>query len=62
MDTFSLLYLGKYDGKVCLLNYKGFYEPLLALLHHYVDQKMMSEETLNRLVVASTPEELLLKL
>ena len=62
IDTFSLLYLGKYDGKVCLLNYKGFYEPLLALLHHYVDQKMMSEETLNRLVVASTPEELLLKL
>ena len=62
MDTFSLLYLGKYDGKVCLLNYKGFNEPLLALLHHYVDQKMLSEETLNRLVVASTPEELLLKL
>ena len=62
IDTLSLLYRGKYDGKICLLNYKGFYEPLLALLRHYVDQKMMSEETLNRLVVASTPEELLLKL
>ena len=62
IDTFSLLYLGKYDGKVCLLNYNGFYDPLLTLLQHYVDQKMMSEETLNRLVVASTPEELLLKL
>lgn len=62
IDSFSLLYLGKYDGKVCLLNYKGFYEPLLALLRHYVDHKMMSEETLDRLVVADTPEELLLKL
>ena len=62
IDTFSLLYLGKYDGKVCLLNYNGFYEPLLALLQHYVDQKMMSEETLNRLVVAATPEELLMNL
>ena len=29
MDTFSLLYLGKYDGKVCLLNYKGFYDKYL---------------------------------
>lgn len=62
MDTFSLLYLGKYDGKVCLLNYNGFYDPLLTLLQHYVDQKMMSEETLNRLVVAATPEELLMNL
>ena len=62
IDTFSLLYLGKYDGKVCLLNYKGFYEPLLALMRHYVDQKMMSGETLDRLVVADTPEELLLKI
>ena len=62
IDTFSLLYLGKYDGKVCLLNYNGFYDPLLTLLQHYVDQKMMSEETLNRLVVAATPEELLMNL
>ena len=62
IDTFSLLYLGRYDGKIALLNCKGFYEPLLALLRHYVDQKMMSEETLDRLVVADTPEELLLKL
>lgn len=62
IDTFSLLYLGKYDGKIALLNYKGFYEPFLALLQHYVDQKMMSQETVDRLVVADTPEELLLKL
>ena len=62
IDTFSLLYLKQYDGKVCLLNHNGFYEPLLALLRHYVDQKMMSEETMDRLVVADTPEELLLKL
>jgi predicted Rossmann-fold nucleotide-binding protein len=57
-----LLYLKQYDGKVCLLNYNGFYEPLLALMRHYVDQKMMSEETMDRLIVADTPEELLLKL
>jgi hypothetical protein len=31
-------------------------------MRHYVDQKMMSEETMDRLIVADTPEELLLKL
>jgi uncharacterized protein (TIGR00730 family) len=62
IETFTLMYLKKYDGKVCLLNYEGFYEPLRALLQHYVDMKMMSAETLDRLVIADTPEELLSKL
>ena len=62
IETFTLQYLGQYDGKVCLLNYDGFYEPLLALLRQYVEVKMLPAETLERLVVASTPEELLSKL
>ena len=62
IETFTLQYLGQYDGKVCLLNYDGFYEPLLALLRHYVEEKMMPEYMLEKLVVASTPEELLSKL
>ena len=62
IETFTLMYLKKYDGKVCLLNYDGFYEPLRALLQHYVDMKMMSAETLSRLIIAESPEELLSKL
>ena len=62
IESFTLLHLKKYDGKVCLLNYDGFYEPLLALLQHYVDMKMLSVETMSRLVVADTPDELLSKL
>ena len=62
IETFTLQYLGQYDGKVCLLNYDGFYEPLLTLLRQYVEVKMLPAETLERLVVASTPEELLSKL
>ena len=62
IETFTLLYLKQYDGKVCLLNYEGFYEPLLALLKHYVDVKMMTADTLDRLIVADTPDELLSKL
>ena len=62
IETFTLQYLGQYDGKVCLLNYDGFYEPLLALLKQYVEVKMLPAHMLEKLVVASTPEELLSKL
>ena len=62
IEAFTLLYLKQYDGKVCLLNYDGFYDPLVALLQHYVDAKMMTEETLGKLIVANTTEELLSKL
>ena len=62
VETFTLQCLGQYDGKVCLLNYDGFYEPLLALLRQYVEVKMLSAEALDRLVVAASPEELLSKL
>lgn len=62
VETFTLQCLGQYAGKVCLLNYDGFYEPLLTLLRQYVDVKMLSGDALDRLVVASTPEELLSKL
>ena len=59
VEAFTLLAIGQYDGKVCLLNLDGFYEPLLALLRGYVDEKMMTAETFARLVVASSAEELL---
>lgn len=62
IEAFTLQYLGQYAGKVCLLNYEGFYEPLLALLRQYVDVKMLPAEAFDKLVVASTPEELLSKL
>ena len=62
VEAFTLLAIGQYDGKVCLLNLDGFYEPLLALLRRYVDEKMMTAETFARLVVASSAEELLSKI
>lgn len=62
IEAFTLVYLKQFDGKVCLLNYDGFYDPLIALLKHYVDAKMMTQETLDKLIVADTAEELLSKL
>jgi predicted Rossmann-fold nucleotide-binding protein len=44
---------------VLLLNHEGFYEPLKALLLHYVDTKMMSQSTFDKVIFAATSEELL---
>ena len=62
VDTFTLLSLGQYEGKVCLLNVDGFYDPFVSLLKKYVDEKMMAAETFEKLVVASSAEELLSKI
>ena len=59
IETFALLHLKQYDGKILLLNHEGFYEPLRKLLEHYVDTKMLSEATMARITFADTAEELL---
>ena len=59
IETFALLHLKQYDGKILLLNHEGFYEPLRKLLKHYVDTKMLSEATMARITFADTAEELL---
>lgn len=59
MDTFACVHLKQYDGKIFVLNYEGFYEPLRALLQHYVDKKMLSRETMDKIGFADTPEQLL---
>ena len=59
MDTFACVYLKQYDGRIFLLNYDGFYEPLRKLLQHYVDEGMVSQETMDKIRYADTPERLL---
>ena len=59
VDTFALVHLKRYFGKVVLLNHEGFYEPLRNLLQHYVDTKMLSKETMAKVIFAETPEEIL---
>ena len=41
------------------LDHEGFYQPLKALLQHYVNTGMLSEETMSRIVFAETPDQLL---
>lgn len=59
IETFALIHLKQYFGKILVLNYEGFYEPLRQLLEHYVQTRMLSEATMARICFASTTEELL---
>ena len=59
IETYALLHLKQYDGRIFLLNHEGFYEPLRALLQHYVDVNMLSQETFARIEILETPEAIL---
>lgn len=59
IETFALVHLKQYFGKIFLLNHEGFYEPLRQLLRHYVDTKMMTEETMSKVVFAQSVDEIL---
>ena len=59
IETYALLHLKQYDGRIFLLNHEGFYEPLRALLQHYVDVNMLSPETVARIEILETPEAIL---
>ena len=59
IETFALIHLKQYFGKIAVLDHEGFYQPLKALLQHYVQTGMLSEETMGRIVFAETPDQLL---
>lgn len=59
IETVALVHLKKYDGKLVLLNHEGFYEPLRDLLKHYLNTKMMSQSTFDKIVFASSAAEAL---
>ncbi len=59
IETFALIHLKQYFGKILVLDYEGFYEPLKTLLQHYVATGMLCEETMARIRFAQTPDELL---
>ncbi len=62
IGTLTLAKLGKYSGKVFALNLGGFYNPLKALLDHYVATGMLDEPSRNLIMFPETVEELLSQL
>lgn len=59
IETVALVHLKQYSGKITVLNLDGFYEPLKALLDHYVAAGMMTKETRGKVLFADTAEQLL---
>ncbi len=59
IETFALVHLKQYFGKIFLLNHDGFYEPLRQLLRHYVDTGMMTEATMSKICFAESKDDIL---
>ena len=59
IETVALVHLKQYFGKMTVLNHDGFYEPLKALLDHYVAAGMMTKETRGKVLFADTAEQLI---
>lgn len=59
IETFALIHLKQYFGKICVLDHEDFYQPLKQLLEHYVQTGMLSKETMGMIRFAKNSEELL---
>lgn len=57
-ETMVLAKLGRFKGRIGVLDLDGFYEPLRALLDHFVDAGMLTPEDRALVHFASTPDEL----
>lgn len=57
-ETFVLAKLGRFKGRIAVLNLDGFYEPLRALLNHFVEHGMLTPEDASLVFFADTPEQL----
>jgi len=58
METFTLRKLGQYDGDLYVLNLGGFYDPLAALLDHFVATEMLDAPTRELIHFPKTVKEL----
>jgi len=58
METLTLAKLNQYSGKVIAYNMDGFYEPLKALLDHYVSTEMLDQKSRDLISFPETIEEL----
>ena len=57
-ETMVLVKLGRMKATLAVLDVDGFYEPLRALLDHFVEHGMLTPEDRALLHFAATPEEL----
>jgi uncharacterized protein (TIGR00730 family) len=58
VETHVLRKLGRYDGKLLVLNLDGFYDPWKDLLRHYERHGMLEARDRDLVIFADTVEEL----
>lgn len=56
-ETMVLAKLGRWSGTIIAYNFKGFFEPLKALLRHFVEEGMMEEEEFSMVHFPESIEE-----
>ena len=59
IETHTLRKLHKYNGAIYALNLDGFFNPLKALLDHFVETKMLEPEDRNLVVFPESVQEML---
>lgn len=59
MEALTWLQLGYHEKPVGILNTAGYFDPLIAMLHHMVDEGFLRMNMLESLVVESEPKALL---
>lgn len=59
IETQVLKKLGRYHGRVIVLNLDGFFNPFFALLDHYVASGMLTPEDRNLIESFDSPQDLL---
>ena len=57
IETLTLAKLDLYKGKIIALDFDGFYEPLKALLDHYVTTGMLDSRSRRLIAFPKTIEE-----
>lgn len=58
IETLTLAKINRYDGKIFALNLDGFFNPLIALLDHYVATGMLDRASRQLIRFPETVEEL----
>jgi uncharacterized protein (TIGR00730 family) len=61
-EVFTWAQLGYHQKPVALLDVEGYYDPLLAMLRHTVEEGFMREEYLDLVQVAADPAAMIDKL
>ena len=59
IETLTLAKLNRYPGKIVAFNFEGFYEPLKALLDHYVGTGMLDKPSRTLISFPETLDEFL---